>query len=276
MPPKVRFAILGPVRGWHGEAELGLGSPQQRAVLAILLLARGRQVSLDGLIDGLWGERGPLTARGTIRTYASRLRRCLDTGSGRQHGQLIQSAGDGYLLRPDSALLDLSAFERQVNEARLARERRDTAASARLLRDALTLWQGDALAGVPGPYADSHRALLTELRLAAVEDKLALEISLGEHAPAIAELRALLAEHPFREGLVELLMLGLYLAGRQAEALQAYETTRRRLGEELGVDPGPSLRAMHQRVLQGDRRLMSASARRPARWDNEAHEFMVA
>jgi DNA-binding SARP family transcriptional activator len=98
MLPEVRFAVLWPVRGWHEKAELGLGSPQQRAMLTVLLLARGRQVSLDGLIDGLWGERVPQAARSTIRSYASRLRRCLDPGPSRQRGQLIQSAGDGYRL----------------------------------------------------------------------------------------------------------------------------------------------------------------------------------
>ena len=114
----MEFAVLGPMRGWHGKAELRLG---QRAMLVMLLLARGRQVSPDGLIDGLWNEPVPRAARETIRTYASRLRGCLDPGASRHRGQLIQSAGDGYLLRPGPVLLDLSTFERQVNEARAAR-----------------------------------------------------------------------------------------------------------------------------------------------------------
>jgi DNA-binding SARP family transcriptional activator len=155
-----------------------------------------------------------------------------------------------------------------VHGARAARERHDTAASARLLREALGLWQGTALEGVPGPYADSQRVLLTELRLAAAEEKLALEISLGEDVHAIAELRALVAEHPFRERLVELLMLALYRAGRQAEALLAYEATRHQLAEELGIDPGPALRAMHQSVLKADRHLMDAPGRLLARLGN--------
>jgi DNA-binding SARP family transcriptional activator len=267
---ETRFTVLGPVRGWRGKSELELGPPQQRAMLAMLLLARGRQVSLEGLIDGLWGEQVPRTATGTVRAYASRLRGVLDPGAGRRPDRLIQSAGDGYLIQPASVLLDLSTFERRVHGARAARDRHDTAASARLLRDALGLWQGTALAGAPGPYADSQRALLTELRLAAAEEKLALEISLGEHAQATAELRALVAEQPFRERLVELLMLALYRAGRQAEALHAYEDTRRRLGDELGIDPGPALRAMHQRVLQADRRLMEAPGLRLARLGNGA------
>jgi DNA-binding SARP family transcriptional activator len=276
MPREFQFTVLGPVRGWRGRAELELGPPQQRAMLAMLLLARGRQVSLESLIDGLWGDRVPRAATGTVRTYASRLRCALDPGAGRRRGQLIESAGDGYRLQPEGLLLDLSTFERRVQGARVARDRHDIAASARLLREALGLWQGAALAGVPGPYAGSQRALLAELRLAAAEEMLALEISLGDHVQATAELRALVAEHPFRERLVELLMLALYRAGRQAEALLAYEATRHRLGEELGIDPGPALRAMHQHVLRADLRLMDAPGLLPAPWGNRADAYGAA
>ena len=251
---EVRFEVLGPVRGWHGITELDLGSPQQRAVLAMLLLARGRQVSLDGLVDGLWEGDVPRSAVGTVRTYVSRLRRRVDS---------IASVGDGYVLRLGPAVLDLDEFEQRVGEARAARDRHDAARGARLLRDALGLWRGAALAGIPGPYAGSRRVLLTELYLAAAEEKLAAEIALGDHPGAIAELRALAAEHPFRERLTELLMLALYKSGRQAEALYVFDGVRRRLSDELGVDPGPSLRTMHRRVLQADRHLMD-TARRPA------------
>jgi len=262
---EVRFEVLGPVRGWHGKTELDLGSPQQRAVLAMLLLARGRQVSLDGLIDGLWGERVPRSAAGTIRTYVSRLRRILDKAAHAPRGGPIQSIGDGYQFRAGWAVLDLDTFEQRLTEARAARDGQDTARGARLLRDALGLWRGAALAGVPGPYADSRRVPLTELHVAATEEKLAADISLGEHAAAIVELRALLAEHPFRERLTELLMLALYKSGRQAEALDVFDGVRRRLSDELGIDPGPSLQTLHQRVLRADRRLMDAADAGPAR-----------
>ena len=248
---EVRFEVLGPVRAWHGDAELDLGSPQQRAVLAMLLLARGRQVSVDGLIDGLWDGDVPRSAAGTVRTYVSRLRRRVNS---------IESIGDGYVLRLGSAVLDLDEFEQWLSEARGVRGRHDVARSARLLRDALGLWRGTALAGIPGPYADSRRVPLAELHLAATEEKLAADIALGDHAAAIAELRSLLAEHPFREGLTELLMLALYKSGRQAEALYLFDDVRHRLSEELGVDPGPSLQTMHRRVLQADRRLMDLTA----------------
>jgi DNA-binding SARP family transcriptional activator len=249
---EVRFEVLGPVRGWHGDAELDLGSPQQRAVLAMLLLARGRQVSLDGLIDGLWEEDVPRSAAGTVRTYVSRLRRRVDS---------IESIGDGYVLRLGSAVLDLDEFEQRLSEARGVRGRHDAAHAARLLHDALGLWHGTAaLAGIPGPYADSRRVPLTELHLAATEEKLAADIALGDHAGAIAELRALLAEHPFRERLTELLMLALYKSGRQAEALYVFDDVRHSLSEELGIDPGPSLQTIHRRVLQADHRLMDLTA----------------
>jgi DNA-binding SARP family transcriptional activator len=248
---EVRFEVLGPVRGWHGDAELDLGSPQQRAVLAMLLLARGRQVSLDGLIDGLWEADVPRSAAGTVRTYVSRLRRRVDS---------IESIGDGYVLRLGSAVLDLDEFEQRLSEARGVRGRHDAARAARLLREALGLWHGTALAGIPGPYADSRRVPLTELHQAAIEEKLAADIALGDHAGAIAELRALLAEHPFRERLTELLMLALYKSGRQAEALYLFDDVRHSLSEELGIDPGPSLQTMHRRVLQADRGLMDLTA----------------
>ena len=254
----MKFEVLGPVRGWHGSSELDLGSPQQRAVLAMLLLARGRQVSVDGLIDGLWGEGVPRSAAGTVRTYISRLRRVSRKAAG-QPGELIESIGDGYVLRPGSAALDLDTFERWLGEARAARLRYDTARSARLLRDALGLWHGVPLAGVPGPYADARRVPLTELRLAATQEKLAADIWLGDLSGAIAELRGLLAEHPFRERLGELLMLALYKSGRQAEALDVFGSVRQRLGDELGIDPGLSLQTMHQRILRADHRLLDGA-----------------
>jgi DNA-binding SARP family transcriptional activator len=272
---EVRFEVLGPVRGWRGEAELELGSPQQRAVLAMLLLARGRQVSADGLVDGLWGERVPRSAVGMVRTYVSRLRSVWATATGWPN-DLITSLGDGYVLQLGSAVLDLDLFEGWLHEARAAWGRHEVAHGARLSRDALGLWGGDALAGVPGPYADSRRIQLAELQLAATEEKLAADISLGDHAAAIAELRALLAAHPFREALSELLMLALYRSGRQADALDVFDAARRRLRGELGVDPGPSLQATHQRVLRADHRLMDTADTRPLHLVHAAGASRVA
>lgn len=254
----LRFEVLGPVRGFAGGAELQLGSPQQRAVLAMLLLARGRQVSLDGLIDGLWGTDVPRAGAGTVRTYVSRLRRHFGAVAGR--GDLIESLSDGYLVARDTALLDLDQFEEGLGTARAAGQCRETGRAVTALGNALGLWRGVALAGIPGPYARARRVRLEELHMVAAEEKLTMEIALGQHRVAIAELRELLAEHRFREGLSELLMLALYRAGRQAEALSVFNDVRRVLSAELGVDPGPGLQMMHQRILRADGRLLDPAA----------------
>jgi DNA-binding SARP family transcriptional activator len=256
----LRFELLGPVRAWQGAAELELGSPQQRAVLAALLLAGGRHVSLGALIEGLWDERPPRAAAGTVRTYVSRLRRCLEPDTGQPEQATIKLVGDGYSLQLGPAALDLTVFEDVARQARAARRDGDIPQAARLFRDALGLWQGTPLSGITGPYADSQRARLSELQAAAIEDGLAMDIDSGGHLGAISELQGLLAAYPLREGLRELLMLALYRSGRQADALAAFEESRRLLGEELGIDPGPALRETHQRILRSDRRLAAPAS----------------
>jgi DNA-binding SARP family transcriptional activator len=261
----MRFELLGPVRGWHDGTELTLGSPQQRGVLAMLLLARGRQVPTSSLIDGLWGQDVPRSATGTVRTYISRLRLCLTTGLTDHASEPIRYLSDGYVLRLGSAVLDVDLFEGRLQEARAARQQHETARAARLLHDAIALSQGTALAGIPGPYAAARRAQLTELHAVATEEKLAMDIRNGEYAAVIPELQAMLAEHPFREGLSEQLMLALYKCGRQVDALSVFDTMRRRLREDLGIDPGPALQTMHQRILQADDHLMDLNQARAAR-----------
>ena len=249
--PELKFEVLGPVRAWRGSSELNLGSPQQRAVLAVLLLARGRHVSLDMLIDALWGEEPPRAATSTVRTYVSRLRRCLDGGSPAEDHEVIKRIGDGYILPRESAPVDLDAFEQLTQAARAARATHDALRAVVLFREALALWHGFALAGVPGPYVDSQRVRLAELRAAAQEDGLATDIDSGGHLAAIPQLRELLVLYPLREKLRELLMLALYRSGRQADALEVFDGSRRLLRNELGIDPGPSLRDMQRRILQG-------------------------
>jgi DNA-binding SARP family transcriptional activator len=258
---ELRFELLGPVRARRDPAELDLGSPQQRAVLAALLLARGRHVSVGTLIDALWGERAPRTAPAIVRTYVSRLRHCLQPEPGGPDSAVIRLVGDGYTLLLGSAALDLDDFERLSVQARAARADHETARAAGLFHAAQALWQGVPLAGIPGPYADTQRARLTELRVAVTEDGLAAEIDTGGHTGAIAQLWELQAEYPLRERLSELLMLALYRAGRQAEALDVFDKSRRLLVDELGIEPGPSLRDMHQRILQADGRLVGLPTR---------------
>jgi DNA-binding SARP family transcriptional activator len=230
-------------------------------VLAALLLAEGRQVPIGALIDGLWAADPPRTAAGTVRTYVSRLRRVLGraTGAGLADGLpdgLIESAGDGYRLARGGFGLDLDSFVLLTGKARASHA--DPARAARLLRQALDLWQGEALAGLPGRLAESQRDRLAELRTAALEERLALDIELGRHGAAAAELPELLAGDPLRERLTELLMLALYRSGRQADALAAFGVTQRRLADDLGIDPGQGLRTLHEGILRMDASLAAA------------------
>jgi len=263
--PEVKFAVLGLVRAWRGEAELSLGAPQQRAVLAMLLLAEGRQVTLNALINGLWEDEPPLAATGTVRTYVSRLRRGLRMAGGDSAAGAIESAGTGYFIPARAGTLDLDVFQQMVADAQALKSRglAGKAQAASLLRDALRLGQGEPLADIPGPYARCQRARITELRLAVTEERLALEIELGAHVVSVAELHALLAEYPMRERISELLMLALYRSGRRVDALTVFDSTRRLLVDEFGVEPGPSLREMHQRILQTDEGFIRTPPQQP-------------
>lgn len=262
--PELRFEVLGPLRAWRGPTEVYLGSPQQRAVLAVLLLAHGRHVTMNMLIDALWGEAPPRAAATTVRTYVSRLRRCLSSDLTEPDDDVITLVGDGYLLPLGSALVDLGSFEELTQAARAARLTRDPARAAGLFRRALALWQGIALAGVPGPYLDAQRVRLAELHAVAEEDSLAADIDSGGHLAAIPRLRELIRAYPLREKLTELLMLAMYRSGRQADALAVFDSSRRLLRDDLGIDPGPSLRDMHHRILKADRGLLGPAGPPPA------------
>jgi DNA-binding SARP family transcriptional activator len=253
-PAPLRFAVLGPVRAWRGEEPLATGSPQQRALLAALLLREGRTAVPAELIDALWGEDPPSQALAAIRTYASRLRKVLGAG-------VLVSESGGYAVRglADGAL-DLADARRLAGEADRARAGGHLGRAGDLLRRALARWDGEVLAGVPGPYAQAQRARLEEWRLQLLECRLDLDLEQGRHAEAVSELTALTAAHPLRERLRELLMLALYRGGRQAEALAVYADTRRLLAEELGVDPRPGLRDLQQRILRADPALAEPSA----------------
>ncbi|MFC8565906.1 BTAD domain-containing putative transcriptional regulator [Streptomyces sp. NPDC057245] len=256
LEPSLYFSVLGPVRAWRGEHELDLGSPQQRVTLAALLLGRGRPVALGELIHAVWGEEPPKAAVSVVRTYASRLRKVLETGPQGRLPELLVSVGDGYLIRVGDDSLDLAVFERRVAQAKKLQTAGDLADAAALLREALDAWQGPALAGLPGPLAESEESRLAEQRLGALETRLDIDVVLGRHDTAVPELLALTAKHPLREQLCQLLMLALYRSGRQAEALAAYRSARSSLVAELGIEPGASLRDLHDRILAGDRTLL--------------------
>ncbi|MFF5211188.1 BTAD domain-containing putative transcriptional regulator [Streptosporangium sp. NPDC000396] len=241
MSGDLRFSLLGPVRAWRGHDELKLGSPQQRLVLAALVLAEGRVVGREQLIDALWGERQPRSALRTLRTYISRLRALLGSDA-------IVSIGDGYMLRSSSS--DLADFEDLCTADEPAQ--------------ALELWQGEALSGLEGPYAETQRTRLTELRLAVLERCLTGEVENGSHAEAVAELTGLCAAYPLRERLRGLLMLALYKCGRQAEAIGVFTDARRLLDEELGVDPSAELADLYQRIITADPAITPAAPLLPA------------
>jgi len=253
-PEGLRFGVLGPVRAWRDGEPLATGSPQQRALLAALLLREGRTATAAELIDALWGEEPPSQALAAVRTYASRLRKVLDPG-------VLVSESGGYAVRGlGEGALDLAVAQELAAEAEKARNTGDLYRAREALRQALALWDGETLAGVPGPYAQAQRVRLEEWRLQLLETRLDLDLEQGCHAEAVSELTALTAAHPLRERLRELLMLALYRSGRQAEALAVYADTRRLLAEELGVDPRPELRELQQRVLRADPALAEHSA----------------
>ncbi|TCR21137.1 BTAD domain-containing putative transcriptional regulator [Streptomyces sp. BK205] len=253
----LRFSVLGPVRARRGEELLSTGSPQQRALLAALLLREGRTATAAELIDALWGEEPPSQALAAVRTYASRLRKILDPG-------ILVSESGGYAIRGlGEDALDLAAAQELATEAEKARNTGDLCHAREVLGRALALWGGEVLAGVPGPYAEAQRVRLEEWRLQLLESRLDMDLEQGCHAEAVSELTALTAEHPLRERFRELLMLALYRSGRQAEALAVYADTRRLLADELGVDPRPGLRELQQRILQADPGLAEPSSPQP-------------
>ncbi|MDH6710863.1 DNA-binding SARP family transcriptional activator/tetratricopeptide (TPR) repeat protein [Kitasatospora sp. MAA19] len=254
---ELRFAVLGPVRGWRDGGELALGSPQQRSLLLSLLLRANHTVSLGQLVDDLWGEDPPAKPTAVIRTYVHRLRRILGPTA-------LTSLGGGYLLTVDPGGLDIDRCEELVGEAKELRGAGEHAHAAATLRSVLALWQGEPMSGLPGPYAERQRGEWAERRVTVLESCLEAEVEAGPSGEAVAELTAVAAEHPLRERFSELLMLALYRAGRQAEALSVYRTTDRRLQAQLGVAAGPGLRELQRRILVADATLVTPALLAPS------------
>lgn len=262
MSTPLRFTVLGPLRARRDGDDLRLGSPQQRALLAMLVLARGRPIGLDELVDGLWGTGSPASSVAVVRTYAARLRKVLepDRPGGRPCGVLL-SAGDGYALDLPPDAVDLTQVETLLARAGQMREDGRVSVARDLLAEALRAWSGVPLSGLPGPYAERKRTQLEELRFTALEARLDADVRLGRAATAINELVDLTAAYPLRERLCELLMIALSQAGRRADALEVFAQTQRILADELGIDPGPELREAHRRVLGAPARPAGSRAR---------------
>jgi DNA-binding SARP family transcriptional activator len=259
----LRVQLLGPVRAWRGEQELELGGPRRRALLGMLANAR-HAVSRGELIDGLWGTQPPTSAENSVHVHIAGLRRVLEPRRARRApSQLLTAVGPGYRLRLEPGTLDTEVLERHVADARRVAAD-DPAAAARALDAALGLWQGATLAGIPGPWADIERARLDELRQTATADHIDIMLALGGHHQALAELAALIRQYPLRERFHGQLMLALYRCGRQADALAAFGHARRVLADELGVEPGPELRRLQERILAADAGLDPEPAGGPA------------
>jgi DNA-binding SARP family transcriptional activator len=258
-----RFLILGPLQVVREGQDIPVRRGKLRALLAMLLLASNRTVPVDRLVNGLWPDDPPDTAVKTLQTYVSHLRTLLEPGRGPgTWGELLVTEHTGYRLRVDPGTVDARRFERLVEQAD-GLTVPDPAAAREMLGEALRLWRGPALADfTDAPFAEVEISRLEELRLAALEQRLAADLALGRHELVVAELRELVRHYPLRETLWEHLLVALYRGGQQAQALRAYQDARRILGEQLGLAPGPALERTQQRILRQDPTL-SAPVRIP-------------
>ncbi|MER7793107.1 BTAD domain-containing putative transcriptional regulator [Streptomyces sp. NPDC097640] len=282
----VEFRVLGDVGAYLDGRALDLGHAQQRSVLAVLLVEARRTVSVEQIVHRIWGDDAPQRAKSTLYSYMSRLRGALAEAG--EECRIARRSG-GYALLVDPEAVDLHRFRALVEQARAAGE---PSVAAPLFDQALGSWQGDFCASCDTPWLSSVREGLQQERLAALLDRGDAQLLLGRHQELLTELFALVEEQPLNERLAGHIMLALYRSGRAAEALTHYEGLRRRLAEELGVDPGPQLRLLHQRILTSDPDLTSPaptpapaparSARHPvpahlpappARFTGRAHEL---
>ncbi|NVK81878.1 BTAD domain-containing putative transcriptional regulator [Streptomyces morookaense] len=245
--PPLRISVLGPLQAWRGGQPVDLGHLRQQSVLAALVLCPGRAVSQQELLDGVWGMEPPAT--NVVPVYIYRLRKLLRGGDG--PGPVIEHSRCGYRLLPGAAEVDMARMEELVTAAGAAERAGEPAEAVRFCSQALGLFRGELLAGLPGPLPELERLRLTERRTALAQRKLNWQLQLGRHAEAIEELWALAVAQPLNEPVAAMLMRALYLDGRQADALNVFDRTRRRLSDDLGVSPGQLLRRTHQMILRG-------------------------
>jgi DNA-binding SARP family transcriptional activator len=245
----MRFRVLGPLEVLDEARSVRLGASKPRALLGVLLLHANEVVSIDRLVDELWGERPPPTATKLVQGYVHALRKELDEDT-------LVTQAPGYRLRVDREALDLLEFQRLTEEARSA----SLENAAKLRRRAVELWRGPPLADVVFQGSSRHEVgRLAELHLATQIDLLEAELELGRHSELVGELELLVAAHPYQERLRALLMLALYRSGRQAEALEAYRDGRTALSDELGLEPGQALRDLESAILRQDTSLANRS-----------------
>ena len=244
----MEFRVLGPLDVRLGGETLALGGGKQRAVLAVLLLRAGEVVSVERLVDEVWGDDPPPSAAHTLESYVSRLRQLFNG-----HGPRLVRRGAGYALELGDATLDARGFAELQERGSLAAAMEEHAETVELTALALAMWRGPALADVALASAGRAEAdRLEELRLRTYELRFDAELALGRHEHAIGELQKLVAQNPYRERFVAQLMLALYRAGRHAEALDVYEQTRRRLDEDLGLQPSADLQQLSGQIVRQD------------------------
>jgi DNA-binding SARP family transcriptional activator len=248
--PVVEFRILGPLQVLDDGREVPLGSPKERALLAILLLHPGDVISRDRLIDELWGESPPPTAAKALRVHVSQLRKQLAQNG---HTTPIATRTPGYAVHVDPEQVDAGRFERLVAEARDHAAAGDVSTAREVFRNALALWRGPVLEGIEFELSTRNElARLEDARLSAQMDRIDCDLALGSHEELIGELEALAAEHPLHERLRGQLMLALYRSGRQADALRVYREASETLVRELGLQPSPSLQRLERAILNHD------------------------
>jgi DNA-binding SARP family transcriptional activator/streptogramin lyase len=245
------FHLLGRLEAYSDGVKVDLGPRKQRAVLALLLLNANRVVSMERLIDDLWGDFPPTTARAALQVYVAGLRKALGTD-----GATLRTRAPGYVLEVEEGSLDLDRFVQLCADAH---ESPDSERRAALLHEALELWRDEPLPELRAePFSSAAVAQLEQLRLRALEERIDADLALGRDAELVTELEALVAEHPYREGLRAQLMLTLYRSGRQAGALDVYQSGRRALQDDLGLEPGKELRDLEAAILRQDEALSFA------------------
>src|SRR5712691_1227465 len=244
------FRILGSTEVLDGTRRVELPAGRGRALLALLILHAGEPVAAERVVDELWGEDPPRTAGTVVQGLVSRLRRALEPGRAKGGpSELLQTVEGGYRLAVEPEAIDAGRFKRLLDEVRDA----DTEARSAKLSAALRLWRGPALADFTyEPFAQRAIAALEDLRIEAIEDRIEADLALGRGGDLAAELNEVITAHPYRERLRGFLMLALYRAGRQAEALDAYRRARSLFIEELGLEPGPALRELETAILRQD------------------------
>jgi len=246
-----QFGILGPVAASYRGATVRIKGVKPRAVLGMLLLAPNHVVGVDALIDGLWGDEPPATAAAALQVHVAKLRQTLAAAAKTQSDAApIDTEPPGYVVRVEADALDLARFEELVRRGRAEAERGKPSECSALLRRALELWRGPALADLAGePFALAAVPRLEEARFAALGDRIDADLARGAPAEVVGELRELAASNPLRERFWEQLMVALYRCGRQADALAAFQTARSVLLDELGIGPGARLRELEVAVL---------------------------